>query len=99
MSDKSFSESVAFVMGTRAEVLGVFCPRCAFDRMRAVVPLAQEITYLETVATAGAHVRCASCEAFPLVLQAQEHFRAGDLLDFMGRVMKMAARIEMESTR
>ncbi len=99
MSDKSFAESVGYILGTRADVIGLFCPGCAASRMKASVAQSEVIGYVETVKQAGVHARCVGCQRFPLVLQAQELLRPAVLLDFMGRVLRMGERLEQESGR
>lgn len=96
MSDKSFAEAVGYVLGTREHLIGLFCPSCAAARMKATVAHAEVVRYVETAKQTGAHARCVSCSRFPLVLQAQELLRPAVLLDFTGRVMKMAEREQLE---
>lgn len=88
MSDKSFAEAMGYRMGVGDEVLGIFCPSCAYDRIRAL----PEVTYVETRATVPPHIRCVACEKFPMCYQAQELLKPVRLADFMGCVLKMAER-------
>lgn len=88
-----FGLAVAYLLGSKDErFLALLCPKCAADRMAVVSSAGDQISYVETVKTAGMTRRCDNCRAFPLAVPACELLKPRALLDFIGRVLKMAER-------